>query len=258
MRQFLTELEERSAAQHAPTVEGVTLASLHSAKGLEWDAVFLAGLNEGLVPITFAKTQAEIDEERRLLYVGITRARKHLYMTSARARHAGGRGKRSPSRFLRPLRRELGLEEPTRKIAPSKGRLSPNSRAAKRAVTCGTCGTVLTDGTEVKRRRCAECPPRYDEALFEQLRDWRAALSKEMEVPAFVIFTDATLEVIAERRPRTDEELLRIPGVGARKLEKHGEDLKAQLASYCGEAAAEGAGPAAGRGADAATQGARR
>ena len=232
MRQFLTELEERSAAQHAPTVEGVTLASLHSAKGLEWDAVFLAGLNEGLMPITFAKTQAEVDEERRLFYVGITRARRHLYMTSARARHSGGRGTRSPSRFLRPLRRELGMEEPTRRIAPSGGRLSPNARPAKRAVTCASCGTVLTDGTEVKRRRCATCPPRYDEQLFEHLRQWRAEVSQQMEVPAFVVFTDATLEVIAERRPRTDEEFLRIPGVGPRKLEKHGAQVKEQLASY--------------------------
>ncbi|MDO5493373.1 MAG: ATP-dependent DNA helicase UvrD2 [Nesterenkonia sp.] len=234
MRDFIAELDERSAAQHAPTVEGVTLASLHSAKGLEWDAVFLAGLHEGLMPITFASTQAEVDEERRLLYVGITRARRHLYLTSARSRHAGGRGRRTPSRFLKPLRRELGLEEPTRKIAPSKGRPSPNARSAKRTATCGTCGTVLTDGTEVKRRRCADCPPRYDEELFEQLRGWRADLARQLEVPAFVIFTDATLEVLAERRPTTDEELLKVPGVGPRKLEKHGEDLKEQLAAGAG------------------------
>ncbi|MDS2171168.1 ATP-dependent DNA helicase UvrD2 [Nesterenkonia sp. CL21] len=229
MRQFITELEERSAAQHAPTVEGVTLASLHSAKGLEWDAVFLAGLSEGLMPITFAKTQREIDEERRLLYVGITRARKHLYMSSAQSRHSGGRGRRSPSRFLRPLRRELGLEEPTRRIAPSSGTVNPNSRAKKRTATCSSCGTVLTTGTEVKRRRCEDCPARYDEELYERLRSWRSSHAKELDVPAFVVFTDATLEVIAERLPRTDAELLQVPGVGERKLEKHGEALKAVL-----------------------------
>ena len=230
MRQFTGELDERSAAQHAPTVEGVTLASLHSAKGLEWDAVFLAGLSEGLMPITFAKTQRAIDEERRLLYVGITRARSHLYLSSSQSRHAGGRGRRSPSRFLRPLRRELGLEEPGRRIAPSSGTRNPNSRARRKTATCSGCGEVLTSGTEVKRRRCADCPARYDEALFETLRTWRTEHAKELDVPAFVVFTDATLEVIAERRPSTDAELLQVPGVGRRKLEKHGDALKVVLA----------------------------
>ncbi|GAA1450773.1 ATP-dependent DNA helicase UvrD2 [Nesterenkonia lacusekhoensis] len=231
MKAFLAELEERSAAQHAPTVEGVTLASLHSAKGLEWDAVFLAGLNEGLMPITFAKEQKEIDEERRLFYVGITRARTYLSMSSASSRHSGGRGKRQPSRFLRPLRQELGLEEPTRRIAPSSGSKNPNSSArSKKTATCSSCGTVLSVPTEVKRRRCSECPARYDEALFERLREWRSAQAKELEVPAFMVFTDATLEVIAEKRPRSDEELLKVPGVGRSKLEKHGESVKQVLA----------------------------
>ncbi|GAA1118201.1 ATP-dependent DNA helicase UvrD2 [Nesterenkonia jeotgali] len=226
MRSFIAELEERSAAQHAPTVEGVTLASLHSAKGLEWEAVFLAGLSEGLMPITFAKTQKEVDEERRLFYVGITRARKHLFLSSAASRHTGGRGRRTPSRFLRPLRKEMGLEEPGRKIIPEAG-LSPNaSGRKKKASTCSTCGKVLTNGTEVKRRRCESCPARYDEALFEKLRTWRSEYAKELEVPAFVIFTDATLEVIAERRPTSDEALLKVPGIGERKLEKHGDRLR--------------------------------
>ena len=93
-------LAHRLATQDAPVMEGVTLASLHSAKGLEWDAVFLCGLNEGLMPITFAQTSDEIDEERRLLYVGITRARKYLWFTWSDSRTAGGRGKRRRSRFL--------------------------------------------------------------------------------------------------------------------------------------------------------------
>ena len=90
----------------APVMNGVTLASLHSAKGLEWEAVFLAGLNEGLMPISFAKTGDEIDEERRLLYVGITRARKHLTFTWSRSRTPGGRANRKRSRFLSAITSE--------------------------------------------------------------------------------------------------------------------------------------------------------
>ncbi|MFI7483332.1 ATP-dependent helicase [Kocuria sp. M1R5S2] len=98
------ELERRVTQQDAPVMDGVTLASLHSAKGLEWDAVFLAGLSEGLVPIGFAETDDEIDEERRLLYVGITRAREHLVLSWTLSRTPGGRPSRRPSRFLDALR----------------------------------------------------------------------------------------------------------------------------------------------------------
>jgi DNA helicase-2/ATP-dependent DNA helicase PcrA len=102
LRDLVAELDERASAQHAPTVDGVTLASLHAAKGLEWDAVFLVGLSEGLLPISLAETDAAVDEERRLLYVGVTRAREHLELSYAR-RRPGGSSTRRRSRFLGPL-----------------------------------------------------------------------------------------------------------------------------------------------------------
>jgi DNA helicase II / ATP-dependent DNA helicase PcrA len=233
LKLFLAELDERSAAQHAPTVEGVTLASLHSAKGLEWDAVFLIGLCEGLMPITFAQSQEELDEERRLLYVGITRAKTRLYLSSAAARHPGGRGRRKSSRFLIPLRKELGLEQPTRRIAPGNGKLSVNAAARRRqAAVCAGCGEVLTVGTQISRRRCAECPPRYDEQLFEHLRAWRRGYAQELETRAFMVFSDSTLEHLAEHKPLSDSELLKIPGIGERKLELHGERLRAAIREF--------------------------
>ncbi|MFW0180631.1 ATP-dependent helicase [Rothia sp. P5766] len=93
-------LIQRSQHRDAPSLNGVTLASLHSAKGLEWEAVFLCGLNEGLMPISFAQSSDEVDEERRLLYVGITRARSYLTLTWSRSRTPGGRAGRKRSRFL--------------------------------------------------------------------------------------------------------------------------------------------------------------
>ncbi|WP_203350337.1 ATP-dependent helicase, partial [Streptomyces sp. S-9] len=101
---LVVELDERAGAQHAPTVQGVTLASLHAAKGLEWDVVFLVGVAEGMMPITYAKTDEQIEEERRLLYVGVTRAREHLHLSWALSRSPGGRPNRRPSRFLTGLR----------------------------------------------------------------------------------------------------------------------------------------------------------
>ncbi|MFP7760953.1 ATP-dependent helicase [Marisediminicola sp. LYQ134] len=103
LRQFADELYERSAGQHEPTMAAVTLATLHSAKGLEWDTVFVVGLNEGLLPISYAKSLAAIDEERRLLYVGVTRARKRLSLSWAETAPQRSAA-RQPSRFLEELR----------------------------------------------------------------------------------------------------------------------------------------------------------
>jgi DNA helicase II / ATP-dependent DNA helicase PcrA len=108
LREFVDELFERQAGQHDPTREAVTLATLHSAKGLEWDSVHIVGLSEGLLPISYARTAEAIDEERRLLYVGVTRARKRLSLSwAASGVGAGGRGgsRRQPSRFLAELHR---------------------------------------------------------------------------------------------------------------------------------------------------------
>ncbi|MFD9086251.1 ATP-dependent DNA helicase UvrD2 [Streptomyces prasinus] len=95
---LVAELDERAGAQHAPTVQGVTLASLHSAKGLEWDVVFLVGVAEGMMPITYAKTDEQIEEERRLLYVGVTRARERLHVSWSRGRAPGGGAHPPPPR----------------------------------------------------------------------------------------------------------------------------------------------------------------
>jgi DNA helicase-2/ATP-dependent DNA helicase PcrA len=99
---FVDDLFARQAAQHEPTVSAVVLSTLHSAKGLEWDSVHIAGLSEGLLPISHARGLEAIDEERRLLYVGITRARRRLALSWTRQ---GLRGQnREPSRFLAELR----------------------------------------------------------------------------------------------------------------------------------------------------------
>ena len=101
-RRFTDELLERQAGQHEPTVSAVTLATLHSAKGLEWDEVHIIGLAEGLVPISYATTFDQVDEERRLLYVGITRARRRLRLSWAET-GTGRAAARQPSRFLAEL-----------------------------------------------------------------------------------------------------------------------------------------------------------
>ncbi|HPU03533.1 MAG TPA: ATP-dependent helicase [Rhodoglobus sp.] len=103
LKQFVDELFERQAGQHEPVLSAVTLATLHSAKGLEWESVHLVGLSEGLLPISYAKDPAAVEEERRLLYVGVTRARRRLGLSWSASPAPGRSAQRQPSRFLSDL-----------------------------------------------------------------------------------------------------------------------------------------------------------
>ncbi|KTR95914.1 ATP-dependent DNA helicase [Microbacterium testaceum] len=100
LRSFTDDLQARARDQHEPATRTVTLSTLHAAKGLEWDHVFLIGVSEGLLPISYATTFEAMDEERRLAYVGVTRAARSLSVSWARGR---GRADREPSRFLREI-----------------------------------------------------------------------------------------------------------------------------------------------------------
>ncbi|WP_436849501.1 ATP-dependent DNA helicase UvrD2 [Streptomyces avermitilis] len=246
---LVAELDERASAQHAPTVQGVTLASLHSSKGLEWDVVFLVGVAEGMMPITYAKTDEQIEEERRLLYVGVTRARQHLSVSWALSRSPGGRPNRRPSRFLDGLRPgsvtttgrvragaaggiERGFGGPATSPAPR--------RTSRIPARCRVCGRTLSDAGEMKLMRCEDCPSDMDEGLYERLREWRAVQAQRSGQPAFCVFTDKTLMAIAEAVPDDEGDLARIPGVGVRKLNRYGADVLTICAGQEVEAGAEG------------------
>jgi DNA helicase-2/ATP-dependent DNA helicase PcrA len=224
LTEFNDELTRRADQQHVPTVDGVTLASLHSAKGLEWDAVFLVGMVEGTLPTTYAKTPEALEEERRLLYVGVTRARQWLWLSYGGARSPGGRARR-PSRFLPQMDRSGGGER-------AVGLRPGEQRAARRrgqVVSCRVCGATLLAGADRKLGRCPTCPSDLDEELYGKLHDWRSRTATAQQVPPYVVFTDATLTALAERRPGAPEELLAIAGIGPRKLGFYGSAVLALI-----------------------------
>ncbi|AEI11496.1 ATP-dependent helicase [Cellulomonas gilvus] len=199
---LVTELDERAAAQHAPAVDGVTLASLHAAKGLEWDAVFLTGLSEGLLPTALAETPDAIAEERRLLYVGVTRAREHLQLSYARSRLPGGRPNRRASRFLEGL-------------WPGS---SPRAAA---------------------RRQDAEEDPRTTLTTAVLLR-WREQRAAELGVAPGRVLATHVLHAVAQRRPGTRAELAQVPGIGAQTLARLGDDIVAAVLDATGAPARPG------------------
>ena len=216
---LLAELRLRADARHPPVVQGVTLASLHAAKGLEWDAVFLVGLADGTLPISHALAHGAasepVEEERRLLYVGITRARVHLALSWALSRNPGGRQSRKPSRFLNGI-------APQTQADPAPRRPRRNRGAASR---CRIYNNQLTTPAAIMLRRCETCSADIDDELLARLKEWRLHTARELNVPAFVVFTDNTLIAIAELLPDDDAGLVAIPGIGARKLEQYGPDV---------------------------------
>lgn len=201
LKEFVADLDERASAQHAPVIDGITLTTLHAAKGLEWDAVFIAGLSDGLVPISLADTEEALAEERRLLYVGITRARIHLSLSYARARGEEGRANRKPTRFLE-------------RSWPDVRRSAPPARRAAAA------------DLDVRDLR-----------LFEELKAWRLAHAEADAKPAFTVLVDTSLAEIALRKPRTLGELGSVRGIGPSKLDRYGPEI---LDIVAGEAAREG------------------
>ena len=252
---FASDLTRRAAVQHAPAPGGVTIASLHAAKGLEWDAVFLPALVDGVLPIVYATTPDAVEEERRLLYVGVTRARSRLLLSWSTARSPGAKRSRRPSPFLDPLLRSAGgsrgalrpgtagqyslngsrglSRSGTSDPAAGGGRSARRQSAAR--LRCSVCGRALRDATERKLGHCETCPVQRDEILYSRLKEWRTAAARERSIPAYVVFTDVTLQVIAERQPRSEAELVALPGVGRVKLDRYGAEVLDLCRNYRGQ-----------------------
>ena len=189
---FVAELATRFTVERSG--RGVNLLTYHRAKGLEFDAVFLPRLLDKELPFRSGRAAADPVEERRLLYVGITRARRHLYLswpTEPRTQ---------PSPFLS----ELGVV--------------PAPAAARKAVaTAGPKVSVAGGGP-----------------LFDRLKRWRLERAKADGVPAYVVFHDATLGAIAEERPTSRAALSTISGIGPTKLERYADEVLEVVASELG------------------------
>ncbi|WP_081769145.1 ATP-dependent DNA helicase UvrD2 [Nocardia nova] len=226
---LLRELAARAEARHPPTVQGVTLASLHAAKGLEWDAVFLVGLTDGTLPIAHVlgdggavADEAGLEEERRLLYVGVTRAREHLRLSWALARADGRRRNRRRSRFLAGL---VPDDSPASTVAVKAG------VRERRLPTCRVCGRSLLNSTDTLLGRCSGCPAEVDTDLLAALQEWRRERAEELRIKPFAVVSVKTLTAIAEQVPMDEDALASIPGFGQQKSREYGLELLAIIRS---------------------------
>ena len=221
---FIAWLVSTLRNEDAGTGDAVEIVTFHAAKGLEWSVVHVAGLEQGLVPIHHAQDDADsVDEERRLLYVALTRARESLHCHWARRRTFGTRAsRRSPSPWLEAIATAVGAGGAELTPAESARRAAGARSGGRRPRTAASAGDLVGP----------------DRDLFEQLRSWRRDQARAADVPAFVIFNDAVLQEVARRRPGDRAALLEVPGIGPVKVERFGDDLLGIVAGAAGPAPA--------------------
>ncbi len=183
---FVDDLDRRAAEQHAPVADGVTLATFHAAKGLEWDSVFLCGLQDGTLPITYADTPEAVEEERRLLYVGMTRARTDLRLSWAMARNPGQAARRKPSRFLDPLLPDTARAGAATRRSRGGADLRGVRATAARARPRSSVGAVPTARCPTTRRCSSGCGSgaRSAPAPTRWRRSWCSATAPSSRSPS--------------------------------------------------------------------------
>jgi len=201
--------------------DAVELLTFHRSKGLEFHTVFVTGLERGLVPIFHADTPPERAEERRLLYVALTRAEEGLHLSWSRRRALGTRVVgRAPSPWLAPIEATCSPASPaSRAVRTEAGRRRGTSRArseldgARDRLAHGRRGPDASP----------DAGPEPDPALLAALVEWRRNLARASSVPAYVIFHDSTLRTVATVQPTTRPALLDVAGIGPVKVERYGD-----------------------------------
>ena len=208
------------AGDVAAGVDAVELATFHAAKGLEWPVVHVAGLEEGFVPIAYASTGGQLAEEKRLLYVALTRAEDELHLSWAAVRTFGTKKvKRQASAHLTPLAAVI-----------SRLGVGPRQRVDWRAQIARSrqqleLAEQPDDRPTARRRPAAPARNNEQEVLYQALLAWRQRRARAADVPPHVVFSDQTLRAIAGDRPASTARLAAMPGMRPAKLQRYSEEL---------------------------------
>jgi DNA helicase-2/ATP-dependent DNA helicase PcrA len=230
---------------------GVNLLTYHRAKGLEFEAVFLPRLENGELPFRRSKSDESVAEERRLLYVGITRAKSHLTISWVNEGRRGASpfvgelAPKPPARARARAGSSIGLQPPREEIAVQVGaelELSGGFRGRVIAVGDesvaveleggGTLDVAFGERVTSEGRTLPLGPPagsRKGDQLLDALKRWRRERARQDGVPAFVIFHDSTLEEMARRCPESTEALSRLGGIGPVKIQRYGAEILALI-----------------------------
>jgi DNA helicase-2/ATP-dependent DNA helicase PcrA len=207
----------------------VTLCSFHRAKGLQWQAVWVCGLETGFVPIAYASSPGSLAEERRLLYVALTRAERRLHCSWSNERRAasGAVLRRNPSPWLAVLAPHCsGTRAGDDVASPAEAiSLAPSGRDRSFAGFLAMARGRLAPAPGASSPEASS--PEASAAVADELRQWRGRLARASGVPPHVLLHDSTLLALARSKPKSTEELLAVPGLGPVKVARFGPQILA-------------------------------
>ncbi len=195
---LLAALLERAKEAHDVPVDSVTLATIHAAKGLEWPAVWVVSCVEGVMPSSYATTRPQLDEERHLFYVAISRAETHLVVSAAKKRHNNYTGK--PSSFLDLVGAAQARTAKRRgtTTAPNPGQRKPPPVIEEARCRCGQ--RLVGPAARTSRACSGPCLTGADKTRYDQLAAWRNDKAATTHSTAGSVATDKALFSIAVRR----------------------------------------------------------
>ncbi len=194
---FLEWVTSTATEQGSTSSDAVAVMTFHAAKGLEWSHVYILGVERGLVPIGYAETPAELAEERRLLHVGLTRAKHCVHLSWAQERQFGDKTMR------RTRSSYLDIIDPP-----------PTNASTKLKATSSQLASAPTE---------ADLP--LDDPDYKALAEWRRETSKENSIPAYIVVNNRTLAALVRTMPTSLGELLDVPGIGPAKAERYGDEI---------------------------------
>jgi DNA helicase-2/ATP-dependent DNA helicase PcrA len=223
MQDFFEVVAQRTMAQDHPTAATVMVTTMHAAKGLEWQHVFVPSVNEGVLPFIQNAKPHEIDEERRLLYVAITRASAAAYVSSTQQRFTQPA---LPSRFLA----ELG--QTAIAVAPVARVVKPEKPEVLTVMRCSNCGAGLLEPVEQATLTCKKCPDKRSAELSAALREWRDETAAQLDHIPWLLLSDVTIDALSALKPEDFESLAQVSGMREHKVQQFGAEILTLIALH--------------------------
>ncbi len=228
--EYFAEIAHRTNENHDPQAAAVTISTIHTAKGLEWDHVFIPSVVEGILPFDPKRSPENAEEERRLFYVAMTRAKEAVRISTTRSRLGF---ENAPSRFLN----SVGTTAEVFSAPLNQPKISaPASRPELKVEKCRNCNQGINQVRELALKKCTACEKKtskvkFSESVIKGLKSWREDYAKQAEMLPWLLLSDLAIDSLAEFQPTSIEELSEIHGINSAKVDVIGQELLMVIAA---------------------------
>jgi DNA helicase-2/ATP-dependent DNA helicase PcrA len=228
--EYFAEIAHRTNENYDPQAAAVTISTIHTAKGLEWDHVFIPSVVEGILPFDPKRAPENTEEERRLFYVAITRAKQVVQISTSRTRLGY---ENAPSRFLN----SVGSTAEAFLVPISQAKVSkPAPRPELKVEKCRVCDSGINQVRELALKICNKCEKKQPKAKFSDniktgLISWREDYATQVDMLPWLLLSDLAIDALAEFQPKTVAELDGIHGINSAKADVIGEEILLVIAA---------------------------